>query len=145
MNFEVIGIDHIYISVMDLPRSESFYDRIMPVLGFLKNSFLNEGDRHIQYYNRHFGFVLRPATRKIPHDPLTPGLHHFCFRVEDHRTIEAIALRFEELGVECSAPQLYPDYAPDYYAIVFTDPDGIRLEVTNFRDERRKRARSLEE
>ena len=139
MNFEVIGIDHIYISVTDLPRSESFYDRIMPVLGFLKNSFLNEGDRHIQYYNRHFGFVLRPARRKIPHDPLTPGLHHFCFRVEDHRTIEAIALRFEELGVECSAPQLYPDYAPDYYAIFFTDPDGIRLEVTNFRDERRKR------
>ena len=119
MNFEVIGIDHIYISVMDLPRSESFYDRIMPVLGFLKNSFPNEGDRHIQYYNRHFGFVLRPARQKTPHDPLTPGLHHFCFRVEDHGTIEAIALRFEELGVECSAPRLYPDYAPDYYAIFF--------------------------
>ncbi len=38
MNFEVIGIDHIYISVTDPQRSESFYDRIMPVLGFLKNS-----------------------------------------------------------------------------------------------------------
>ena len=139
MNFEVIGIDHIYISVTDLPRSEAFYDRIMPVLGFLKNSFLNEGDRHVQYYNRHFGFVLRPARRKIPHDPLTAGLHHFCFRVEDTRTIEAIARRFEELGVECSAPQLYPEFAPDYYASFFTDPDGIRLEVTNFRDERRKR------
>lgn len=139
MSFEVIGIDHIYISVTDLARSEAFYDRIMPVLGFLKNSFPNEGDRHIQYYNRHFGFVLRPARRKIIHDPLAPGLHHFCLRVEDAGTIRAIASRFEELGVECSVPQLYPEYAPDYYAIFFSDPDGIRLEVTNFREERRKR------
>lgn len=42
MNIEVIGIDHIYVSVTDLARSEAFYDRIMPVLGFLKNSFRNE-------------------------------------------------------------------------------------------------------
>ncbi len=60
-------------------------------------------------------------------------------RAENSETIEAIARRFEELGVECSAPQLYPEYAPDYYAIFFSDPDGIRLEVTNFRRERRKR------
>ena len=37
MNIEVIGIDHIYVSVTDLERSESFYDRIMPVLGFLRH------------------------------------------------------------------------------------------------------------
>jgi glyoxylase I family protein len=139
MKVEVIGIDHIYISVTDLARSESFYDRIMPVLGFRKNSFPNEGERHVQYYNRYFGFVLRPARNNTAHDPLAPGLHHFCFRVEDARAIDAIAQRFEALGVECSAPQLYPEYAPDYCAIFFSDPDGIRLEVTNFRQERRKR------
>ncbi|PYJ97601.1 MAG: glyoxalase, partial [Verrucomicrobia bacterium] len=27
----------------------------------------------------------------------------------------------------------------DYYAIFFSDPDGIRLEVTNYRQERRNR------
>jgi catechol 2,3-dioxygenase-like lactoylglutathione lyase family enzyme len=139
MNFEVIGIDHIYISVTDLVRSESFYDRIMLVLGFRKNSFLNEGDRHVQYYNRHFGFVLRPARPKTVHDPLTPGLHHFCFRVKDATMIEAIGRQFGELGIECSVPQIYPEYAPDYCAIFFSDPDGIRLEVTNYREERRKR------
>lgn len=32
-----------------------------------------------------------------------------------------------------------PEYAPDYYAIFFSDPDGIRLEITNYRQERRKR------
>ena len=137
---EVIGIDHIYLAVSDLDRSERFYDDVMKILGFRKNTFTNEGDHHIQYYNRHFGFVLRPGRHSAPaHDPLSPGLHHFCFRVEDAAAVDAIARRFVEIGVECSAPQLFPEYAPDYYALFFSDPDGIRLEITNYRQERRKR------
>ena len=140
MSIEVIGVDHVYIAVSDLRRSEEFYDRVMTILGFRKNTFLNEGDHHIQYYNRHFGFVLRPArSLDARRDPLTPGLHHFCFRVDDSATIDAIANRFKDARVDCSSPQLYPEYAPDYYAIFFSDPNGIRLEVTNYRQERRKR------
>lgn len=137
---QVIGIDHIYLAVSDLACSERFYDRIMGILGFRKNSFSNEGDHHIQYYNRHFGLVLRPScgdTRR--HDSLSPGLHHLCFRVEDCAAVDAIAHRFAQEGINCSSPDLYPEYAPDYYAIFFSDPDAIRLEVTNYRDERRQR------
>jgi len=101
---------------------------------------MNEGDHHIQYYNPHFGFVLRPARSGTSrHDSLSPGVHHFCFRVEDAAVVDVIARRFKSAGVKCSCPQLYPEYAPDYYAIFFADPDGIRLEVTNYRQERRKR------
>ncbi len=140
MSIEIIGIDHIYVAVSDLGRSERFYDLVMGILGFRKNTFTNEGNRHIQYFNRHFGFVLRPArSTHSKHDPLAAGLHHFCFRVEDSATVDAIAKRFAAEGVDCSSPQLYPEYAPDYYAIFFSDPDGIRLEVTNYRQERRKR------
>lgn len=106
----------------------------------LKAKFTNEGDHHIQYYNRHFGFVLRPARHsESTHDPLAPGLHHFCSRVEDAAAVDSVARRLAEEGVPCSAPQLYLEYVPDYYAIFFSDPDGIRLEVTNYRQERRKR------
>jgi hypothetical protein len=42
-------------------------------------------------------------------------------------------------GIAASLPRLYPEYAPDYYATFFSDPDGLRLEVTNFRAERRER------
>ena len=140
MNIEIIGIDHIYIAVSDIARSERFYDGVMGILGFRKNTFTNDGDHHIQYYNRHFGFVLRPARgAMLAHHPLSPGLHHFCFRVEDAATLDAIARSFAEIGVNCSSPQLYPEYAPDYYALFFSDPDGIRLEITNYRQERRKR------
>ena len=62
---EVIGIDHIYIAVSDLGRSEAFYDKAMSALGFRKNTFVIGGDRHVQYFNRHFGFVLRPARSRI--------------------------------------------------------------------------------
>ena len=140
MSTETIGIDHIYITVSDLTRSERFYECVMRILGFRKNTFTNEGYHHIQYYNRHFGFVLRPArSNQSRHDALAPGLHHFCFRVEDSASVDDIAKRFAEDGVTCSSPQLYPEYAPDYYAIFFSDPDGIRLEVTNYREERRNR------
>ena len=141
MGIEIIGIDHIYIAVSDLGRSEEFYDRVMTTLGFRKNTFTNEGDRHIQYYNRHFGFVLRPAhnATRAKHDPLALGLHHFCFRVEDFAAIDAIYKEFAATGIDCSPPQLYPEYACDYYALFFSDPDGIRLEITNYREERRKR------
>jgi catechol 2,3-dioxygenase-like lactoylglutathione lyase family enzyme len=139
MKVDVIGIDHIYLSVSDLNRSEQFYDQIMTILGFRKNTFLNEGDPHIQYYNRHFGFVLRPAALDSKYESRAPGLHHFCFRVEDCEAVNVIAKRFAEKDFTSSAPQFYPEYAHDYYAIFFSDPDGIRLEVTNYRKERRKR------
>lgn len=137
---QVIGMDHIYLAVSDLARSERYYDRVMRILGFRKNSFSNEGDHHIQYYNRHFGLVLRPSCGHTHgHNSFAPGLHHLCFRVEDCAAVDAIAQRFTQERIDCSSPQLYPEYAPDYYAIFFSDPDAIRLEVTNYRDERRQR------
>ncbi len=48
MSVEVIGIDHIYVSVSDFRCSEKFYDKAMAVLGFRKNTFRSDGDPHIQ-------------------------------------------------------------------------------------------------
>ena len=136
---EVIGIDHIYISVSDLVRAEMFYDRCMPLLGFRKNSFTLGGDRHIQYFNRHFGLVLRPARSPREHDPYAAGLHHLCLRVDSPAEVSDAARELRAAGIETTAPRLYPQYAPDYHAIFFSDPDGLRLEVTNYRAERRRR------
>jgi len=136
---EVIGIDHIYITVGDLARAETFYDRVMTVLGFRKNTFTINGDPHIQYFNRHFGFVLRPARNAFPHDPYSPGLHHLCLRVDSPQDVADAAKNLRAAGIEASPPKLYPEYAPDYHATFFQDPDGLRLEVSNYRTERRQR------
>lgn len=138
---DVTGIDHIYISVSDLARSEPFYDRVLrDALGFRKNAFSLAGDPHIQYFNRLFGFVLRPARVRRAHEPYSPGLHHFCLRVDSIEDVHAVARDLQAAGIQASDARLYPEYADDYCATFFEDPDGVRLEVTNWRLERRQRA-----
>ena len=136
---EIIGIDHIYITVSEMGRSEAFYDRAMQALGFRKNTCAIGGEAHIQYFNQNLGYVLRPAKSSNAHDSYSPGLHHLCFRVDSIADVVSVAERLRDAGVEATEPKLYPDYAPDYWATFFTDPDGIRLEVTNYRQERRER------
>jgi glyoxylase I family protein len=139
---EVIGIDHIYICATDLAKSEVFYDRVfVETLGFKKNKFpLGARDEpHIQYFNRHFGYVLRPARSLTSHDPYSAGLHHFCLRVNSAAEVQDIATQLRDAGIDATEAKLYPEYAPDYVATFFTDPDGVRLEVTNYWQLRRER------
>lgn len=137
---EVIGIDHVFLAVSDLACSEAFHDRLFAVLGFRKNEFGIGGDRHVQYFNRHFGVVLRPARGgAAAHDPYAPGLHHLCLRVESAAEVTRAAAELVAAGIEASEPQRFPEYADDYVATFVTDPDGIRLEITNYRAERRRR------
>jgi catechol 2,3-dioxygenase-like lactoylglutathione lyase family enzyme len=136
---EIIGIDHLYITASNLERSEKFYDVVMEILDFQKNRFQFGAEQHIQYYNRDFGFVLRPARVSDPHNPYAPGLHHVCLRVESEKELQEVASRLKAKNISASEPRHYPEYALDYYAVYFTDPDGIRLEITNYRQERRQR------
>lgn len=141
MPVDVIGIDHLYLAVRDLAAAEAFYDRVMlQVLGYRKLLAPIGGDPHVHYYNRHFGFSLRPAhAGTADHDPYAPGIHHFCFRVLDEAAVDQAARALTGLGIDASAPRYYPEYSADYYATFFADPDGIRLEITNFRAARRQR------
>ena len=140
MSIEVVGIDHVYVTVADLARSEAWYDRVLrETLGFRKNRFALHDEPHVQYFNRHFGVVLRPARAARPHDAYAPGLHHFCLRVATIDDVKAVAARLREFGVDASEAARFPQYAPDYWATFFSDPDGVRLEVTNYRAERRER------
>ena len=53
--------------------------------------------------------------------------------------VDRAAAELRAIGVDATEPRYYPEYAADYYATFFTDGDGIRLEVTNFREIRRQR------
>ena len=137
---EVTGIDHIYITVSHLARSEVFYDKVLlKVLEFRKNKFTLDGEPHVQYFNRHFGYVLRPSRSPSTHNSYAPGLHHFCLRVDSIEDVVAVAAQLRAAGIDATEAKNYPEYAPDYWATYFFDPDGIRLEITNYRQERRER------
>jgi len=136
---EVIGIDHIYMTVSDLERSEKFYDAVMGVPGCKKYIFQLEDENHIQYYNRHFGYGLRPSRSKDSHNPYSSGLYHLYLRVESNNDVDEVARKLKDKNISVSEPRQYSVYAPDYYAVFFSDPDGEKLEVTNYREERRNR------
>ena len=144
---QLIGIDHIYLTVADLARSRAFYDAVLhEVLAFEPGEpFTLNGEAHVHYYNHLFGVVLRAARHPAPHDPYAPGLHHLCLRVESADDVERVAAELTAHGIAASPARRYPEYAPDYVATFFCDPDGIRLEVTNYRAERRERHARLKD
>jgi glyoxylase I family protein len=132
MALEVLGIDHIYITVSDLARSSAFYDGVMRLLGFRKGTDPVGGQPHSHYFNRVLQYTLRPAKPDaVAHDPLVPGLHHVCFQVADMRAVNEAAQGLQALGIEVTEPRIYTEYGADYYAIYFKDPDGIELEIVS--------------
>jgi catechol 2,3-dioxygenase-like lactoylglutathione lyase family enzyme len=137
MAVEFLGIDHIYLSVSDFSRSEEFYDHALRALGFHRGDSPIGGEPHRHYYCRQFQLSIRPARRELVHDPYAPGLHHVCMRVSDKAAVDAAAEALKAAGVAIEGPKPWPEYAPDYYALFFSDPDGIRLEIVNY-FERRK-------
>ena len=137
---EVLGLEHIYLTVSSPAVSAAFYDTLLvDVLGFRKSKFALGEEPHINYYNRYFGLVLRPARSATPHDNYAPGLHHLCLRVSSEDDVRRAWSALHERGIEASPVKRYAQYAEDYYATFLNDPDGIRLELSNFRKERQER------
>jgi glyoxylase I family protein len=135
---EILGLDHVYLSVADFARSEVFYDRVMKRLGFKKGTFPIGGEPHCHYFNRNLQISIRPArSAGSRHDSYAPGLHHLCFRVANNAAVDEVARLLRPLGIEMEGPRLWPEYAPDYYAVFFSDPDGMRFEVMNYRKGRK--------
>lgn len=130
----VTGVDHIYIAVSDIDRAERFYDDVMRLLDFRKGTMPIAGEKHCHYFNQVMQYSIRaarPGARS--HDPYSPGLHHFCFRVATTAEVDAVAKGLVALGIAATAPRYCTEYGEDYYATFFEDPDGIRLEVVAMR------------
>ena len=135
---DVVGIDPIYVSVSDLKSSETFYDRLLVVsLNFCKQCFELAGESYIQYYNRDLGFVLRTLPADGQRQPSVSASHHFCLCVDSAAEVYGLSERLNHLGIDATAARLYPESAADYAATFLEDPDGLRLEITNFRQEKR--------
>lgn len=133
---EVVGVDHVYLTVSDMARSLTFYDTVLALLDYRATDAPIGGDPHRHYFNKVMQISIRPA-KNGKHDPYAPGLHHLCLQVADKAGVDRIARLLRAAGVEVTEPALYPQYADDYYAIFFSDPDGIRHEIVARRSRRK--------
>src|SRR6516165_1133724 len=106
MAIEILGLDHLYVTVSDLGRSEAFYDAIMERFGFRKGDRPIGGDPHAHYFNRHLQYTIRPARSPAArHDPYTPGLHHVCFQVASRSAVDEAHRALTGLGVAATEPR----------------------------------------
>ena len=133
---EVLGIEHIDLTVNDLQKSAAFYDRVLGALGFRRLDEDDAGEHDIRWGNAHLTIALRAAPGEhlgAVFDRYRVGLHHLALKVRSREQVDRFhqLLRDEGLTV-LDAPAEYPQYGKGYYAVFFADPDGIKLEVVHF-------------
>jgi len=129
---EVLGVEHIDLTVNDIARSRAFYDKVFGELGFRKF----EGDDYIHWSNAQMTIALREASgvhRDAQFDRYRVGLHHLAFRAHSRADVDAFhAFLVREKVEVLDPPADYPHYGESYYAVFFADPDGMKLELVHY-------------
>ncbi|MBI3675372.1 MAG: VOC family protein, partial [Proteobacteria bacterium] len=88
---DVVGVDHLYLTVADVARSEPFYDAVFGLLDFRKTDTTIACDPHRHYFNRVMQISIRQAKSNAQHDPYAPGLHHLCLRARSREDVDRVA------------------------------------------------------
>jgi len=134
-------VDHLQVTVRDVGAVETFYDGLMEALGFDLNKkikvYLEELDMTvIEYLDKSYDFGICSSLKEYQEETIhrrKPGaVHHIAFRASSRNEVDRIYQKVLELGAEIlDEPQIFPQHGPNYYALFFNDPDGIKYEIVN--------------
>jgi catechol 2,3-dioxygenase-like lactoylglutathione lyase family enzyme len=122
----VVGVDHLSIRVSDFAASKDFYDKLFKFLGF---EVLDEYEDAIGWTNGQTRFWIgaaAPSGRRRRHRTGDVGFHHYAFQLRSRADVDALDAFLRKAGVQIVDPAA--EYYPDYYAVFFLDPDGLKLE-----------------
>lgn len=125
-------IHHLDLNVSDLKRSAAFYELVLGQMGYRRvhldadgydwQAPLNDGDA--------LTIGIYQARTETVHDRYSPGIHHLAFRARDRAEVDKLYALLLETGARVlDPPAEYPQYAQEYYAVFFLDPDGVKLEL----------------
>lgn len=127
------GVHHLFISVNDLVRARAFYAALMPRLGY--PSVWEFASDSVGWLGQFGSFWIKQAAAQYVGETFSKdrvGLCEIAFRAESRAQIDALACDVETWGgTILDPPREYPEYVPGYYAVFFTDPDGIKLELVH--------------
>ena len=124
----VVGIDHLVLSVSDLDRSKEFYGTLLTFLGF---KVMYEGGDFVGWRNGKTRLWIAQADdegRAHKYRKGDIGFHHYAFELASRRDVDALGAFLTEHGMEVVDPPGEYNGDPKYYAVFFTDPDGMKLE-----------------
>ena len=128
---------HIGVNVRDMIQAKTYYDSLMPLVGF-EPHIAAEDQFAYRPINNEPGTSLffYPALEEAPYSRQHPGLQHLAFMVETRAAVHAVHAEVQVLGSEVvHRPRLFPQYRPYYYATFWLDPEGFMLEAVCLREE----------
>jgi catechol 2,3-dioxygenase-like lactoylglutathione lyase family enzyme len=129
------ALSHLDLTVADPARSVAFYDRVLARLGYRR---LDEAGAGAPCWGiadaAHGVFAIalkaaRAGRKAVAHDRYAPGLHHLAFHADSRDDVDAFHGFLVAIGATVLDPPAEYGYTPGYYAVLFADPDGIKLEV----------------
>jgi catechol 2,3-dioxygenase-like lactoylglutathione lyase family enzyme len=126
---------HVDLTVTDLARSIEFYDQVLGSLGYRRIGDAGAGAPCWGTSDADGGFftialqAARPESARKPHDRYAPGLHHLAFHANSREDVGAFHKVLLSIGARVLDPPAEYHYTPGYYAVFFSDPDGLKLEV----------------
>lgn len=128
-------VHHIDLTVSDIAVSRPFYDMVLGFLGYRRSADHDNGsdwDRAGEPFHS-IGIVqTRGDGAGRTHDRTSPGLHHLAWASDSRADVDRLHVLLQQNGATIlDAPADYPRYGPDYYALFFTDPDGLKLEYVH--------------
>ncbi len=128
-------IHHIDLTVKDPWASAPFYDAVLGFMGYRRWSEDERGFdwEHATSPDRLPSVGIFKATgpnATRAHDRYSPGLHHIAWIADSREEVDGLHRLLIEIGATVlDPPTHYPEYGKGYYAIMFADPDGLKLEL----------------
>lgn len=132
-------IDHVQVTVRNIKKAEPFYDVLCEALGFdlskKIHAYLPELDMEvIEYLDDAYDFGICSSLSEYQEDTIhrrKPGaVHHVAFRAATREAVDAIYEILLPMNTEIiDPPQIHHSHGPNYYALFFKDPDGIKYEI----------------
>ena len=131
---DVLGFDHLDLTVNDLERSLPFYSKVLGELGFRRVEDGQSGSAI--FANGITSIAIRvpsPHQQGAQFDRYRVGLHHLALRAALRADVDRFHAWLVREGFQVlDPPAEYPEYGEDYYAVFWVDPDGMKLELVHY-------------
>ncbi len=133
------SINHVSITVSDLPLAMKFFAPLLKFLGYgVGEIFRSRSGADLTVnLNEANGTAFNiwqasPDLKNHPFQVYEPGLHHVAFNVEKHEQVDQAHRLVVELGGEIlDGPGEFPFGPGGYYAVYFLGPDRMKFEVVH--------------
>lgn len=121
-------IHHVSLGTNDPHRARTFYDRVMPIIGF---RLMQASDRSVDYG---IGDIVFSLETPIDGHSATPGNGaHVAFQARSRDMVRDFYNAAVQAGGESDGkPGLRPEYDANYFGAFVRDPDGNKIEAVTY-------------